>query len=1004
MSTAITANLLFFTYCVYAQSGRINHALGKSATQSSIYLSAGASRAVDGSKSGNFNDGTCTCTLNEYEAWWKVDLGGVYLVNRVCVVNRQDCCAGRLEGAVVRVGNNRVFSQNDMCEDALRLDEVREKCIIFHCNDLSGRYVSIQLEGSSRMLTLCEVEVFSDRDTEFPQITCPEDITATTSIGINSNAVTWSNPVATDDSGCAKVSSSRDPGSIFSLGETVVTYEAVDPSGNKDSCSFIVEMTDIESPSIDCPPDIVTDANTGMPSVSVTWSIPNATDNSGNVSVSGSQGPGSDFIIGVTVVSYEAIDQSGNKDLCSFTVRVQDIESPSIDCPQNIDTNTNTGMPSVSVTWSIPSASDNSGNVSVSSSHDPGSDFIIGVTDVSYEAVDPSGNKDSCSFTVRVQDVQSPSITCPPDVDTNPNIGGRSVPVTWQLPNATDNSGTVDVSGSHDPGSDFIIGVTVVSYEALDPSGNAESCSFAVRVQDIESPSIDCPPDIDTIANTGMNSVSVTWSIPSASDNSGNVSVSSSHDPGSDFIIGVTDVSYEAVDPSGNEASCSFAVRVQDIEKPLIICPGDAYTTAFIETPSATVFWSFPNATDNSGLVSLSGIHNPGDSFPIGLTVVIYDATDPSGNSDSCSFSVGVEAVVRPPLENVNQKISSAQVKECIDRISRIILGLDNIAVTPEERNIISHDILQSMDTCILAWMSVDEGTDEYRDLIIASVLNATDNLSKFVLHDREPGVVNIPLNSTSIHLRLEIDSVRNLSDSVFFGKGSGYTTLAADEIFVNITSTTIVNRVCTHLVGNFFRSRTRDSSRLADDVVALSFTDTDGDKLEVTNTTEDIQITLSTDSPPSEDLTVIYGVNLEAQNVTHFGLSIEITRLFHAVIIWFKNSQAIHGKTEAYVFDERVEFAESYIGYSFSVVLHFSGDHSTIFIPEHYFLRTGEYYLTFTIPQSSDITFSMSTKQARCGYMRKHSRTWASNGCQVSSTSNLTSTICLCNHITAFA
>ncbi|XP_070545133.1 hyalin-like [Ptychodera flava] len=1004
MSTAVTAIVLFFTYCVYALPGSINHALGKSATQSSTHQFAGALRAVDGLKSSTYLDGTCTATINEYDAWWKVNLGGVYLVNRVFVINRQDCCAGRLEGAVARVGNNQDFTKNDMCEDALLLDEAKERCIVFHCDDLTGQFVSIQLEGSSRMLTLCEVEVYSDEDTEFPQITCPEDITATTHIGNDSNAVIWNVPVATDDTGCAKVSSSHNPGSIFSLGETIVTYEALDPSGNKDSCSFIVDMTDIESPSIDCLPDIDTNTNTGMPSASVTWSIPSASDNSGNVSVSSSHDPGSDFIIGVTVVSYEAVDPSGNKDSCSFAVRVQDIESPSIDCPPDIDTNSNTGMPSVSVTWSIPSASDNSGNVSVSSSHDPGSVFIIGVTVVSYEAIDPSGNTDSCSFTVRVQDIESPSITCPSDIDTNPNMGERSVSVTWTLPNATDNSGTVDVSSSHDPGSDFIIGVTVVSYGAVDPSGNEASCSFAVRVQDIENPSIDCPPDFNTIAATGMRSVSVTWSIPSATDNSGNVSVSGSHDPGSDFLIGVTDVSYEAIDPSGNKDSCSFAVRVQDIENPSIICPGDAYTTAYIETPAATVFWSFPNATDNSGLVNLSGSHVPGDSFPIGLTVVIYNATDSSGNSDSCSFSVTVEAVIRPPLENVNQKISTAQVKECIDRISRIILGLDSIAVTPEERKIISHDILQAMDTCILAWMSVDEGTDEYRNQIITSVLNATDNLITFVLHDRETGAVYIPLNSTSIQLYLEIDSVRNLSNSVILGKGSGYTMPAADKIFVNVTSATIVNRMCTQLVGNFFRSRSRGSTRLANDVVVLGFTNTDGHELEVTNATEDIQITLSTESPPSEDWTVIHGVSQEAQNVTHFGLSIEISRLFHAVIIWFNNSHAIYGKIEAYVFDERVEFAESYIGYSFSVDLQFSGDHSTIFVPEHYFLRTGEYYLTFTIPESSDITFSMSTKQAKCGYLRKQSHTWADNGCQVSSTSNLTSTICLCNHITAFA
>ena len=47
-----------------------------------------------------------------------------------------------------------------------------------------------------------------------------------------------------------------------------------------------------------------------------------------------------------------------------------------------------------------------------------------------------------------------------------------------------------------------------------------------------------------------------------ASDNSGNVSVTCDPESGTNFIIGQTPVTCEAVDGSGNKASCSFQITV----------------------------------------------------------------------------------------------------------------------------------------------------------------------------------------------------------------------------------------------------------------------------------------------------------------------------------------------------------------------------------------------------------------------------------------------------------
>ena len=87
-----------------ACSFKENLAYQKDTVQSSIAWPGVSSKAVDGNSNTNFNDGSCTHTLNEKQPWWRVDLGNVELVNEVYVVNRGDCCGDRLNPFEIRVG------------------------------------------------------------------------------------------------------------------------------------------------------------------------------------------------------------------------------------------------------------------------------------------------------------------------------------------------------------------------------------------------------------------------------------------------------------------------------------------------------------------------------------------------------------------------------------------------------------------------------------------------------------------------------------------------------------------------------------------------------------------------------------------------------------------------------------------------------------------------------------------------------------------------------------
>ncbi|XP_071490409.1 hyalin-like [Diadema antillarum] len=334
-----------------------------------------------------------------------------------------------------------------------------------------------------------------------------------------------------------------------------------------------------------------------------------------------------------------------------------DNESPSITgCPSDQSLNTSAGNATAVATWMPPSATDNSNtSVTLTTTHNPGDSFPIGTTNVTYTASDSDGNNATCVFTITVSDVEDPTISsCPNDTVVNTDAGNSTAVVNWTPPTASDNSGSVTLNSTDNPGDSFSIGTTTVTYTATDGSLNSVStCEFNVTVIDNEDPVINgCPNDTSVNTGTGNATVTVTWTPPTASDNSGSATLSSTHNPGDDFPIGSTTVTYNASDASSNSVStCSFVVNVTDNENPVFAsCPSDILTNTTTGLLVADVTWTVPNATDNSGSVTVNqtaGL-SPGSNFTVGSTLVTYTVTDPSGNSASCSFYVNVTDMQDP--------------------------------------------------------------------------------------------------------------------------------------------------------------------------------------------------------------------------------------------------------------------------------------------------------------------------------------------------------------------
>eukprot|EP00058_Branchiostoma_floridae_P010803 XP_002596291.1 hypothetical protein BRAFLDRAFT_82105 [Branchiostoma floridae] len=125
------------------------------AQQSSSSSDGAATRAVDGNYG---STGSCTQTLQEADPSWWVDLGQSYMVGRVIIINRGDCCQERINPFNIHIGDSELIHTNPKCGGDHQID-VSQPSISVPCEGMKGRYVGVRLPGPSRTLTLCEVHI-----------------------------------------------------------------------------------------------------------------------------------------------------------------------------------------------------------------------------------------------------------------------------------------------------------------------------------------------------------------------------------------------------------------------------------------------------------------------------------------------------------------------------------------------------------------------------------------------------------------------------------------------------------------------------------------------------------------------------------------------------------------------------------------------------------------------------------------------------------------------------
>ncbi len=485
------------------------------------------------------------------------------------------------------------------------------------------------------------------------------------------------------------------PSAQFPVGITTIAYTATDANGNKNTCSFTVEVKDTQSPVLTCPP------NQTLNSTCPTAVVPNYTNLVGvsdncpaNVVLTQSIAPGTTLssifapnppIAGnqfnITITGNDGYNSSS----CSFKVTLQDGQAPVplvanlpdlvdscggliVPAPKALDpcnplADTIYGTPSTPVgiflNTNPPAYQLNPGN------------YVI-----TWVYNDGNGNISTQPQNITVlNDVFPPIAVCVSNltIDLHPTTGKAPVGTASVNNGSYDpsNCGPITLNVSPDTVSCVHLGKTVVTLTVRDHKNNSATCTTNVTVRDVTAPIITGVP-----ANVTLEACSSIPVAPTliASDNCAGTypvtatQTSTQTPTGFQHYNYVITRTWTTTDPSGNSTTVTQTITVKDTQKPkfagapdTVTVVTDANRTTCDDTVNINILPFVSDCASGPDLSVTPAGGNLSAIFAVGTHTVVFTATDVSGNIQTKSITVVVKDGTAPTAVCINGVSASLQ-------------------------------------------------------------------------------------------------------------------------------------------------------------------------------------------------------------------------------------------------------------------------------------------------------------------------------------------------------
>ena len=367
---------------------------------------------------------------------------------------------------------------------------------------------------------------------------------------------------------------------ILEPGTNMITYYATDCAGNVDSCVQMVMVTDQEPPVLTCPSDVTVSTEPGVCTAEVTVPIlANAMDNcaigeeqlltmpadTGSAYLNFSLNPNlNDFVADERSYTFTGlaanangmvnviIDFQGDFNTNDAFINIFGDDGSLIGSTTVGDADCNTsGQLMIPITADLFNTWATDGEIEIRVTPEeiqvPPGALGDGINPCNPALVNSDGDIDSTSFVFVTLNYHtfSPSYFA---------TGATEIPLTMVAPPAIAVTNT------------FNVGETFFSYILADESGNPDTCTFSIIVEDNELPTPLCQPTTIFINPSGLDIETVPASVIDAGsfDNCGIQSLSLSPNTFNCDQAGSTiTATLTVMDAAGNSASCDTLIRIE---------------------------------------------------------------------------------------------------------------------------------------------------------------------------------------------------------------------------------------------------------------------------------------------------------------------------------------------------------------------------------------------------------------------------------------------------------
>jgi hypothetical protein len=236
----------------------------------------------------------------------------------------------------------------------------------------------------------------------------------------------------------------------------------------------------------------------------------------------------------------------------------------------------------------------------------------------------------SVSFTMTVPANTAPVLTVPASFTVEGDTQGGWT-ADWSGVTATDAEDDPDPVPACSPVSGTVlpVGTTAVACSVTDSGNLTASAGFSVTVTDTTGPSLVGMPADQSLATTDPAGAVATWTDPTATDLvDPSPAVSCAPASGTTFALGTTTVTCTATDASGNSASGSFAITVDQVTQ-----------------LSGSAIWLEPVAGSGSTFVA-----NRGRTIPVKVRLFVDGVERTSGDAVLAVAPCGGAITAQSPM------------------------------------------------------------------------------------------------------------------------------------------------------------------------------------------------------------------------------------------------------------------------------------------------------------------------------------------------------------------